>query len=241
MKSKTIQNMHYQKPILAGMLLLVIGLFACNSNEIGESKDVNQDKIYMDYSISYYEGDDQVALNFQYRFAGAAGTTLVLNTPSQVKLDGEVLKVDSSKYGGAFYTVNKSHHIFLGKHSVEFTDVNGKHFENSFEFATFTLVTLPATADRNQDLLVSYNINGLNGNDDIEINSVDTDSSFHYHQSGTSTSATIPASDLKRQKNGDVSFEATIYRKIPLIQTTSEGGSLRLTYRLKPVKIKLQP
>jgi len=233
--------MHYQKPILAGMLLAITGLFACNSNEIGESKDVNQDKIYMDYSISYNEGDDQVALNFQYRFAGAAGTTLVLNNPSQVKLDGEVLKADSSKYGGAFYTVNKNYHAFLGKHSIKFTDINGKHFENSFEFAPFTLANLPVTADRNKDLLVSYNINGLNAADDIEINSVDTDSSFHYRQSGANTSVAIPASDLKRQKNGYLSFEATIYRKIPLTQTTAEGGSLRLTYRLKPVKIKLQP
>ena len=233
--------MHYQKPILAGILLLITGLFACDSNEIGESKDVNQDKIYMDYNISYAEGDEQVALNLQYRFAGAAGTTLVLNNPSHVKLDGALLKVDSSEYGGAFYKVNRNYNSFLGKHNIHFTDVNGKQFDNSFEFAPFTLVNLPASADRNKDLLVSYNINGLNKADDIEINSVDTDSSFHYHQSGGNTSATIPASDLKRQKNKEVSFETTIYRKIHLTQTTSEGGSLKLTYQLKPVKIKLQP
>jgi hypothetical protein len=216
--------MHYQKPFLAAMLLIITGLFACDSNEIGESKDVNQDKIYMDYNISYAEGEDQVALNFQYRFAGAAGTTLVLNNPSQVKLDGEILKVDSSKYGGAYYTANKNYNAFLGKHSIQFTDINRKQFENNFEFAAFTLVNLPANADRNKDLLVSYNINGLNATDDIEINSVDTDSSFRYHQSGANTSATIPAADLKRQKNNDVSFETTIYRKIPLKQTTTESG-----------------
>jgi len=233
--------MHYQKPFLAGMLLVITGLFACDSNEIGESKDVNQDKIYMDYNISFTEGDEQVALNFQYRFAGASGTTLVLNNPSQVKLDGELLKVDSSKYGGAFYTANKNHNAFLGEHSIQFTDVNGKQFDNSFEFAAFSLVNLPSTANRNKDLLVSYNINGLNKADDIEINSVDTDSSFHYHQSGINSSVAIPASDLKRQKNNEVSFEATIYRNIHLNHSTTEGGKLMLTYRLKPVKIKLQP
>ena len=233
--------MHYQKPFLTVIVLFVTTLFACNSNEIGESKDVNQDKIYMDYHISYTEGDNEVALNFQFRFAGAAGTTLVLNNASQVTLDDEVLKVDSSKYGGAFYTASKNQHTFLGKHSIQFTDINGKIFDNSFEFAPFTLVNLPATADRNKDLLVSYNINGLNKADDIEINSVDTDSSFHYHQSGHKSSIIIPASDLKRQINADVSFETNIYRTIPLKQTTAEGGLLHITYRLKPVKIKLQP
>ncbi len=231
--------MHYQKPILSVIFLLIAGLFSCDSNEIGESKDVNQDKIYMDYNISYTEGEDEVALNFQYRFAGPAGTTLVLNNPSQVKLDGEILKVDSSEYGGAYYKVNKNRPAFLGKHSISFTDINGKQFENNFEFAPFTLVNLPATADRNKDLTVAYNINGLNADDDIEINSVDTDSSFHYHQSVASTSIIIPASDLKRQKNNEISFETSIYRNLALKQTTSEGGKMILTYHLKPVKIKL--
>lgn len=232
--------MHYQKPFLAGMLLLLTGLFACNSNEIGESKDVNQDKIYMDYVVSYGEGDDQVYINLQYHFAGAAGTTLVLNKPSQVQLDGETLKVDSSKYSGAFYTVYRDYKSFFGKHSIRFTDINGKHFENSFEFAPFSLINLPEIASRNKDLAISYNINGLNEDDDIEISSVDTDSTFHYHQAGSATSVTIPAADLKRQKNNEVSFEAAIYRTIPLTQTTAEGGNLKLTYRLRPVKIKLQ-
>jgi len=233
--------MHYYKPVLAVFALALTGLFACNSNEIGESKDVNQDKIYMDYNVSYTEGDDQVALNFQYRFAGAAGTTLVLNKPSQVKLDEEVLKVDSSKYGGAFYTADKRYTTFLGNHNIGFTDISGKQFNNSFEFAPFSLINLPPTADRNKDLVISYNINGLNANDDIEINSVDTDSSFNYHQPGSSTSITIPAADLRKQKNKELSFEAAIYRQLRLEHTTSEGGKLMLTYRLKPVKIKLQP
>ncbi len=233
--------MHYQKPVLAGMLLLTLGLFACNSNEIGASKDLNQDKIYMDQNVSYYEGDDQVTLVFQYRFAGPAGTTLVLNSPSQVKLDGEILKVDSSDGRGAFYEVQKNYKQFLGKHSILFTDINGKQFENNFEFSPFTLANLPTIANRNKDLVFACSMNGLNANDDIEINSVDTDSSFHHHQPGTNGSLFIPTSDLKRQKQGDISFETTIYRKMPLSQTTSEGGTMMLIYRLKPVKIKLQP
>jgi hypothetical protein len=233
--------MYSQKPAFAGLIFLITGLFACDSNEIGESRDVNQDKIYMDYNISYTEGEELVYLKFQYRFAGAAGTTLVLNTPSQVKLDGEVLKADSSKSRGAFYETSKMYNRFLGKHRIQFTDINGKQYEDSFEFSPFNLINLPVTADRNKDLIISYQINGLNADDDIEINSMDTDSSFHYHQSGASANITIPALDLKRQKNKDVSFETAIYRTIPLRQTTSEGGTMMLTYRLKPVKIKLLP
>jgi hypothetical protein len=233
--------MHYQKPILAGLTFLITSLFACTSNEIGESKDVNQDKIYMDYDISYAEGDDQVTINLQYRFAGSAGTTLVLNNPSQVKLDGEIIKVDSSDGGGAYYEVSKNYSSFLGKHVIQFTDINGKQFENSFEFTAFAPATLPASASRANDLVIAFNTAPLGKNDYLALTSVDTDSSFHYQQDGPASSITIPANELKRQKDKQVSVESMLYREIPLSQTTSEGGKLQLNYRLKPVKINLQP
>lgn len=233
--------MHYQKPVLAVMLLAITALFACNSNEIGESKDVSQDKIYMDYDISYTEGYDEVTIRLQYRFAGPAGTTLVLNSPSQVKLDGVVVKADSSKFGGAYYELTKNYKSFLGRHSIEFTDISNKRFENSFEFTPVSVTQLQP-ANPAKDFVVSYNTTPLNADDYIGLSSVDTDSSFYYQQSGPNpASVTIPATALSRQKSKQVSVESVIYREIPLSHTTSEGGKLKMTYRLKPVKISLQP
>lgn len=233
--------MHYQKPVLAVLLFTITTLFSCNSNEIGESRDVNQDKIYMDYDISYTEGYDEVNIRLQYRFAGPAGTTLVLNNPSQVKMDGEIIKADSSKFGGAYYELTKNYNSFLGKHSIEFTDINNKHFENSFEFKPVTVAQLPP-ASRKKDFVVNYNTGALSTNDYIGLSSVDTDSSFYYRQDGAGpASVTIPAAEFRRQKNRQVGVESTIFREIPLSHTTSEGGKLKLTYRLKPVKINLQP
>lgn len=233
--------MRYQKPVLAVLLFAITILYACNSNEIGESRDVNQDKIYMDYDISYAEGYDEVNIRLQYRFAGPAGTTLVLNNPSQVKLDGEIIRADSSKLGGAYYELTKNYSSFLGKHSIEFTDINNKHFENSFEFMPVTIAQLPP-ASRKKDFVVNYNTAALSTGDYIGLSSVDTDSSFYYRRDGAGpASVAIPAAELSRQKNKQVSIESTIYRELPLNHTTPEGGKLKLTYRLKPVKISLQP
>lgn len=229
------------KPVLAGILLSITGLFACNSNEIGESRDVNQDKIYMDYDITYADGDEQVVLNLQYRFAGSAGTTLVLNPPSRTELDGDILKADSSKSGGAFYEAVKNSGEFTGKHRISFININGKRFDNSFEFQPVAFYDIPVQANRNKDLVIHFNPPGMGKNDRITISSLETDSSFYFQQEGQDGSITIPAAELKRQKAGEIQFESTFYREIPLQQTTSEGGLMRLTYRLKPVKIKLQP
>lgn len=75
---------------------------ACSSNEIGESKDVAQDKIYQSYSVSYSDGNTNAEIFCQFRFAGSNGTTLVLNSPSQLQFDGEKINVDSSAGSGAF-------------------------------------------------------------------------------------------------------------------------------------------
>ncbi len=228
------------KPLMAAILPLLCAVFACNSNEIGESRDVNQDKIYLDYDIAYVEGDENVTLTFQYRFAGSAGTTLVLNDPSQVTLDGEKLKADSSDGSGAFYEINKNFTRFSGKHNISFTDMNGKRFENNFEFFPVSLAERPAAATLTKDLVIHFNAGAHGPNDHIAISSLATDSSFYYQQSGSPTSITIPAAELMRQKGPEIQFETIIYREFPLTQTTSEGGLLKLTYRLKPVKIVLQ-
>jgi len=233
--------MQQQKPFLAGILLLMTGLAACDSTEIGESKDVNQDKIYMDYQISCNEAGQNVSLNFKYRFAGSAGTTLVLNEPSHVELDGERLAVDSSEFAGAFYQAERRSGPFAGKHSIDFTDNNGKKLVNPFNFSMPVFNALPAIVDRNKDLVISLNTADLTIGDHIEINSLDTDSSFHYQQAGPGNSVTIASQDLLRQKGKTLNLQYQVYRDIPLQQKTTEGGSLKISYTLKPVKIKLQP
>ncbi len=230
-----------QKPLLAAFLAVIVTLAACDSNEIGDSKDVNQDKIYMDYEISYNEPDADVELNFQYRFAGSAGTTLVLNDGSLVELDGEKLKVDSSEGGGAFYETRKKFSNFNGTHSIAFTDINGKKFENNFDFTTFALHALPAAVDHNKDLMIAYSTLALGPNDYVEINSIGSDSSFRIRQAGPDSSLIITAKELQRQKEKTVTIGCSLYREVALTQVTSEGGSLKIYYRLKPIKIRLQP
>lgn len=232
--------MQYKKQVLAGILIVLTTLFACTSNEIGESRDVNQDRIYMDYEVSYAAGDEEVLLRLQYRFAGPYGTTLVLTDPSQVKLDGQLLKADSSKFGGAYYEIRRDYKNFGGAHRIEFTDINNRRFENSFEFKPVEPPVLPFVVNRTADLQVRYNTGALGPEDYIAISSADTDSSFYYQQKAGAPLVTIPAAELKRQETDAFSLETLVHREIPLSKTTPEGGRLSLNYRLKAVKIKLQ-
>jgi len=226
------------------VLVLIVSFFtfaACSSNEIGESKDVSQNKIYQDYSISYSEENTNAEVYCQFRFAGQHGTTLVLNNPSEVQFDGEKLVVDSSAGGGAYYKITKPGAAFFGKHTITFNSTDNKKFENDFSFDNFKLVNVPVSVSKKQPFNLNFETTALQDDDHIQVETSNTDSSFSitYDANDKGNFITIPAEELKRQKVKQLTLEATLYRSIPLQQSTGEGGKMTLRYTLKPVKIKL--
>lgn len=230
-----------KRNLLLSAALITLAAFSnsCASNEIGESKDVNQDKIYMNYSISHEEGNENVNVYCTFRFGGENGTTLVLSDGSSVELDGQRLKADSSAGSGAYYKVEKPVSSFYGKHTLRFTNTSGRQYDNEFSFSPFSLANGYAEASKNKDLAVSYLAPGLTKMDYAEVSSSDTDSSFTYSQDGPQTSVVIPAKELKRQKGKSFSLECKLYREADLQQTTAEGGRISIRQELKPVRIKL--
>ena len=222
------------------IIFSLLAISACTSNEIGESKDVAQDKIYQQYSIKYSEGNEKASIFAQFRFAGRNGTTLVLSKPSQVAFDNDIIKVDSSGGSGAFYQLDKPMANFYGKHHFIFTDINNKKFDNDFSFDVFRLVNVPASASKRQDLNLSFESTPLQSGDVINISSSNSDSSFSLtHEASDGKTIVIPAKQLMRQKNGEITLETTLSRKLNLQQNTAEGGDMEIRYSLKAVTVKL--
>lgn len=222
--------------------ILIFFLSSCGSNEIGESKDVNPATIYQDYKIVYKEGanDDQVEIWGQFRFAGDDGTTLILTNPSSITFDGLKIKVDSNEFAGAFYSLNIPVKNFEGKHRFVFTDINRNTFENEFSFDGLKLQAT-GNACKTEPLNIQFETTRLEGDDYIELASTDTDSSFSINHTAADHGdiISIPVNELQRQKGNTLSLVASVIRKIPLKQSTKEGGQIVLYYSLKPVTIKL--
>src|SRR3979490_656544 len=103
--------------IISSSLFLFI--FSCK-NEIGGSKDVNPQNIYFDYRIWGEEGKDNITCLLKYHFNGQNGVSLLLDEPSRVELDGEVVRADSAKLSGVFYEIQKPLNDFTGKHIITF-------------------------------------------------------------------------------------------------------------------------
>jgi hypothetical protein len=214
--------------------ILTMLLYSCTSNEIGDSKDVNPDAIYFDYKVWAEEGKEDVSVMLQYRFAGANGTTLVLNDPAKVELDGQAVPADSSKMTGAFYEVTKSLTEFTGKHKIRFTDINKKQYEEEFSFQPFKLNTeIPAIVSRGE---LVFDLNGLNAVDYIRIFARDTafeSNDINRIDTVRNGRITITLADLDNLVNGPINIEFYKEDERPVKNGTKEGGRIAITYGLK--------
>ena len=209
-------------------------IFSCTSNEIGNSKDVNPEAVYFDYKIWGEEGKEDVTVMLQYRFGGKNGTTLVLNEPAMVSMDGKQIAADSSKLTGAFYEIMYPLNNFSGKHTISFTDLNMKKYEEDFEFLPFTLKTkIPAQLKRG-DLV--FEMEGLNPVDYIRVFATDTS----FESRGINRIDTvkngrilISMTDLQSLVNGPINLEFYKEDERPVKKETKEGGMISITYGVK--------
>jgi hypothetical protein len=216
------------------ILTLALFLFSCTSDEIGNSKDVNPEAVFFDYEVWAEEGKEDVTVNLQYRMGGKNGTTLVLGEPSKVMLDGEQLKVDSAKVTGAYYEVQRPLVSFIGKHTINFTDLNNKEYNEEFEFTPFSLEPdVPSTMNRG-DLV--FNFKGLDPVDYLAV--VLTDTSFTSDDINDVDTIrngrlVIKADRLSALVNGPIHLQFYREQSLSLKKATKEGGRFIINYGLK--------
>ena len=226
--------MKYQFGVIAIWLVSILFLLSCTSDEIGSSRDVNPEAVFFDYEVWAEEGKEDVTVNVQYRMGGKNGTTLVLDEPSNVLLDGEHLKVDSAKVTGAYYEIQRPLASFSGKHFITFIDLNRKEYKEEFEFTPFSLdPDVPATLNR-RDLV--FNFKGL---DSIAyVNVILTDTSFNSADINDIDTVrngrlVISAHRLAAVVNGPINLQFHREMEKPMKNGTKEGGKLYIHYGLK--------
>ena len=234
-------NIHQRYRFIFSFSAAVL-LASCASNEIGQSKDVNPETIYQQYRLEYNENEKNAEMIALFRFAGENGTTLVLTGPSKFEYDSNVVKVDSSSFGGAFYKATTPEEKIIGKHTLLFEDIDKKKYENIFSVDSFGVTDVPQSVSRLVPALIKFNAPVLQGEDYIELSSDGTDSSFTIKQVAGEKGdyITIPVELLQRQKKSEFFLIATLYRKFNLRNQTKEGGAITTTQTLKPIKIQLK-
>ncbi|MGN6291542.1 MAG: hypothetical protein ACTHMV_02270 [Chitinophagaceae bacterium] len=216
------------------MGIAVASLVSCNAAEQQEKFKVSADMLYMDYQVTGEEDRGEVTVRLVFRYGGPEGRGMLLDTSASVSFDGQLLKADSSKMGGAYYEARYLAQGFEGLHEIEYKDGMGKVYVDTFSFPFFFLAAaLPATVSRAKGL--ELEINGLKEKDELHV--MLTDTSFYGR--GIDKLDTLKEGkmmftpeDLARLKNGPVHLEFYREKESGLNQTGRQGGRLYLSYNL---------
>jgi len=214
--------------------LVIVSMASCEDVEIGNSKDVNPDAIFMQYDINGEEGGEGHFMA-RFRFAGAKGTTLVLNDSSHFSFDGKQIVVDTTSGSlGAYYGLP----ITAGDavHTADFTDSRGKLYSNKIQFKPFSLLNNLQEPIGGADLNLSFK--GLSDGDKIMLAISDTSSLENFRDIDTTITVKnnriiIPQKQLQNLSPGPITIDVSKEEKTSLQNKTPEGGELTTSYRLQ--------
>jgi len=224
---------------LALLTTLCLLIAACSNTEIGNIKDVNPATVYTSYYVHYDESNDSmVTFKAQFTFAGPNGTSLVLNPPAKVELDGNAITVDSTPAEGAFYEVKKP--LTAGQHILAFTNIDGKVYTNHLNLPGFRLQPLPASIASDGLIL---NFTGLNTSDSIYISIEDTSETtpnIDTLLAVDNNTLPVPASLFAGFSNGPLTIQVAKGNNRPLDHTTAEGGNIFMMWALAERKTQLK-
>lgn len=106
--------------LLLSVFLIVI---SCAKDE---SKNVNQDSIFVIYELFYNDSDDITTARATFRFGGAGGTLLELSDPASVTFQGEELL-----YNSVTGVHRKEFSGFITTGTFVYTDLDDNVFTNS--------------------------------------------------------------------------------------------------------------
>lgn len=221
--------MKYWRLMIA--LIPVFVLVTCREED--KRGNIQRSDLYFDYKIWGEEDKEEVTVMLQFRLRGPEGTTIALEAPRTIQLDGDVLNMDSTRITGAYYEIQKLAASFAGIHTITFTDITKKQYLDTFRFLPFTLTT--ATGDS----LVRDDIQlGITGLQDLAVvHVVLTDTSFTTNDISQidtvrNGALLITRQSLKSVASGPVTLQLFKREEHP-VTGGRKGGHISVTYGLQ--------
>jgi hypothetical protein len=211
-------------------LSIIISLCLLTGCEKADSGDVNQDKIYSEYELSYDKNQDKTYASAIFKFNSITGTQLQLTAPSEVKFNGELVPYDP-----VFAYYRKEYAGQINSGTFTFKDKNGLAYINMVTIAAaisntvvdtikrtgaYTYVWLGDSCKNNEliGLTIGNNINPLNFQ-------------FFLQNTLNSKNLVLPLAQLNQLPVGNSYCQLDRQVETAAQNVTSAGGKVRGKYR----------
>lgn len=214
------------------MALLLLAVWGCTNSDVPKEK-LDPDDIYFDYIAWGDEETGNITIKLQFRAGGPNQQALLLQTPSNVMLDNQVLHADSTKFAGPYYELIVPANDFEGGHSIVFTDNKNQQYKTQFVFPIVRFKSEPDSVIGRKDMVLD--LEGLRPEGQIRV--LMTDTSFYGRgiekiDSFNNKPLIITREDLRELKNGPVYLELFREEDMDLTETMNAGGRFYLSYSI---------
>ena len=222
-------------------LFAVLSVFntACSTDTVS-SKDVSTEAIHQDYTMSYHEDSNTTEMSAQFRVGGWSGTTVELESPSSLKVNGQAPSKNSF-LGTRYYSSSSG---YVPTATFEFTTTDGSKLTNSISIDPLHLLK----ADQTVSVLRTYEADvdapKLTSGETITVQiqqQISGKESVYatgiYDRSRSK--ASFSPSELNKLENGNASLVIYRAKTGSLAQATKEGGGIAAYYYLRPVSVNV--
>jgi hypothetical protein len=217
----------------------IVFISSCASNEIGHSKDVNQDEIHQGYSVSYDEEKNETDIHVFFRFAGPNGTTLILDEPSKVEMDGTPLQKDENTGVGCYYFKKVNGNLPDKEYVFTFTDINGKKFENKLNFRNMMAEELPKEISKKEGLTIHFTDKPEGRNEDLTVEIFDDSTEVNEIWKHVFFERVKFPKEKLDKLHGNISVRIRRNGYTELKQHAHAGGFISTEYVLAPRTLKI--
>lgn len=211
-------------------VLILAGCFGSAEREpLSDPED-----IFFDYKIWGEEGNDSVMVMLQFREYDAFGETILITEPGSVTLDGRRILADSTPMTGPFYTAYKHVKDFTGKHTIAYTDINGRKYKEEFNFSPFMIRSELGDTITRSKLTILFD--GLNKRDLVRLLLTDTSfTSDGINRLDTiwNNKLIISRGDLLSLQNGPINLEFIRENERRVSERTAAGGTISILYTIR--------
>jgi hypothetical protein len=217
------------------LLVTAVNVAACTNAEKDETKSLAPDAVFFDYRIWAEEGKEGVTCLFQFRRGGPNGHAVLLQDPARIELDGNGLTVDSAGLSGVFYEMVEPVNEFEGRHTIAFTNAEGKQYKEEIEFIPFNLsADLPGEVPRKPLTIVLEDF----PKKETAVRLTLTDTAFATNDVNEIVMVEdgklkITQSMLNKLKSGPVSLEIFKEEERSVRYTIKESGKVWVSYGLR--------
>ncbi len=219
----------YYLPILVFIVTMLFS--SCASDEVAESTDVNQAKIYQDYFVKYDAEDNEMNSRAVFRFGGSRGTTLLLSSPSKITVNGKQMKGEKEFLQGMVYRKNDF------KEEVKdfeflFTDTDKTKYKNSVTLEPMKLSYLPETISKTTVCTISWEGAPVGKNETVTLNIIDNNGTQISVNNKLKGSKTININPENMISLNPGTANIRIIREVEknIKETTGEGGYINACY-----------